>query len=337
MRENAELAAAVFRIARRDDLQVGVGLPRHAVDHRFEIGRERDAFRAQPFHAGLIEEIERGAMHRHAEHGCVADLPGLGGGHRLELRFHLEALDLVVAPPPGEARQVFGVVFLVHEGTRDRAWTAVQVFVAAPSGEIDVPIVQMHVQVACGVRQVEAGDRPDTMRGLGDDVHLEGLAREEVHAAEVNERQFITQFLDPGFDVLGAQGVFIRTRLHLHQFGLRVQSMPLDLRSHRVGVAREGPLLAEDLRALSLRAIERDEHQVHVHRESVHGHDLGRFRTHEATETFTEELVVRIPRALRLEMAFDTEGGPVVELLLHVLGCRLRLQTEGIPSEIDDR
>src|SRR6478736_982555 len=47
------------------------------------------------------------------------------------------------------------------------AGTRIQIFVRAPHGEIDIPLVQLQRQVADGMRHVEPGDGADPMRGTG--------------------------------------------------------------------------------------------------------------------------------------------------------------------------
>ena len=50
---------------------------------------------------------------------------------------------LVVSPPSGEARQIVRTRMpLVNEASADASRPAVQIFVGAPDGEVDIPIVQ---------------------------------------------------------------------------------------------------------------------------------------------------------------------------------------------------
>ena len=156
---------------------------------------------------------------------CQASAVGIG----LEGALHLEALGLVVPPPAGEERQVLAEVALMDEGTGHTARTAVEVLVAAPAREVHVPVVQLQVQVAGGMREIEADIRPHPVRSLGDRRHVEGLAGVEVHAAETDQRQLIAQLVDLRHDVLGAQGVLTGTGLHFHQIGLRITAMEGDL------------------------------------------------------------------------------------------------------------
>ena len=70
-----------------------------------------------------------------------------------------------MSPPAGKARQIAALrVPLVHEAAADGAGTRVQILVAAPDGEVGIPIVQLQRHVADGVREVEAHARAGAAR-----------------------------------------------------------------------------------------------------------------------------------------------------------------------------
>ncbi len=84
---------------------------------------------------------------------CQPSAPRSGG----ELRLHEEAPGPVVTPPAREPWQVVRLgVPLVHEAPADGAGAGVQIFVAAPHGEIRARVVQRERHVADRVRQIEA-------------------------------------------------------------------------------------------------------------------------------------------------------------------------------------
>ena len=53
---------------------------------------------------------------------------------------------------------------LVHEAAADGAGAGVEILVAAPHGEVGVPVVQVQRRVADGVREVEAHRGAGTAR-----------------------------------------------------------------------------------------------------------------------------------------------------------------------------
>ena len=55
----------------------------------------------------------------------------------------------------------------VEEGATDRAGAGVEIFVGAPNGEIDLPIVQRDRHVANGVGKVDTDRYPALLRHFG--------------------------------------------------------------------------------------------------------------------------------------------------------------------------
>src|SRR5258708_2382457 len=102
-------------------------------------------------------------MNGHTEDRRIAQLPSLRGRYRFEHGLHLETLVLVMPPPTSEAGQLFIVMALVHESAGDAARAAVQILVAAPTGEVHVPVVHGELQIASGVCEIEADDGARTM------------------------------------------------------------------------------------------------------------------------------------------------------------------------------
>ena len=112
-------------------------------------------------------------------------MPAFGAWDWLKLRGHLETAAFIVAPPAGETRQLPGSrVPFVDEASGDAAGTAVEIFVAAPDGEIRVPIMEMKRKVSRGVRHVETHDAALGVRGLGDARAVEGLSAVVIHSAK---------------------------------------------------------------------------------------------------------------------------------------------------------
>ena len=195
--------------------------------------------------------------------------------------------------------------------------------------------MQLQRDVAGRMRQVETHERPGRMPRLGDGLQVEGLSGVEVHPAEQHQGQFIAQLRDARLDVLRAQRVFSFPGAHLHQVLFRIAAVEGDLGGHGVGVAREGPFLAEDLPPPALGTVERDQEQVQVRGEAVHGHHLLGLRAHDAGQAFAEELVVRIPGTACLEMAFDPVLRPILQFLLKDHGRPFRLQAKRVAGEVE--
>ena len=100
---------------------------------------------------------------------------------RAEQRLHAETSGLLVTPP---AHQVLmaGKMALVDETSADRARAGVQVFVAAPDGEVRIVVVQGERHVAYGVGEVEADDTAGAPSGACNSRQIEGLAGAELDA-----------------------------------------------------------------------------------------------------------------------------------------------------------
>jgi len=104
--------------------------------------------------------------------------------------------------------------------------------------------------------------------------------------------------------------------------------MPGDLRGHRVPVGGECAGLDEDAGACALRAVKAREHQVQIHRERVHRHDFVRMGATQCREARGEILVIGHPRPPSLFVRLHRKARPLLELLVHPLAGRERLQPE---------
>ena len=124
-------------------------------------------------HGGLIEEVQCGSVCCHRQYGCIGQLPGFGRLHGLKDFVHKETAFVVVSPPAFETRYVPDIVVaLMDEDPCHTPRTAVQIFVAAPSGHIHTPIVQGERHIACSVCQVPAHHGSFCFQRLGDALHI---------------------------------------------------------------------------------------------------------------------------------------------------------------------
>ena len=92
-----------------------------------------------------------------------------------------EARRRVVAPPASQARQLRILsVPLEDEAAADAAGTAVEVLVAAPDGEIDIPVMEVQRHIPRGVGQVETDDDAALMGRTDQSRHVEPLPADDV-------------------------------------------------------------------------------------------------------------------------------------------------------------
>ncbi len=247
-------------------------------DQALGVGREAHGLGAQVFDARGAEHLERGQQGRGREDRRIAHGPAGGAGRGTELRQHLEARLGLMSPPARQSRRRAFEVLLVHEAAGDRAGTGVQVLVRAPHREIDIPVVQLQRQVADGMRQVEAGDGADVVRGARDARAVEGLAGAVLHARPQHQRELAAELVDLRFDVLDAQRFFAGARRELDQRFLGFELVPGELPEDGVPVGGERAGLDQHLVAHADRPIERGHHQVQVHGERIHRDDFARQR-----------------------------------------------------------
>ena len=125
---------------------------------------------------GFGEDAERAEHGRAVEERGGADLPGARAGRAFPLVDHVELLFLEIPPPAGETG-TRAEVLAVDIERAGAARPAVQVFVGAPEGEIDVPVVETMRHRADRVGAVEPGDDAALAGGGGDALDVEELAR----------------------------------------------------------------------------------------------------------------------------------------------------------------
>ena len=157
---------------------------------------------------------------------------------------HAEPRVRIVPEPTGQARQLaVGRVPLVHERARHRAGTGVEIFVGAPDGEIDVPIVQRQRHVADRVREIDPDHAAALLRRRRDFLDVEQLTGEKVHAGDKHQRDLVALLLQQSLDVLLSNGELPFARTRQNERLLRIEPVMNDLRLDRIGVGRERPAL----------------------------------------------------------------------------------------------
>ena len=84
----------------------------------------------------------------------------------------------------------------VHEASGYRAGTSVEVFVAAPDREIDIPVMQFQRKISGCVRHVEADHASFRVSGIRDPAKIKCLSGVIIHAAEHDQRDFFAVTID---------------------------------------------------------------------------------------------------------------------------------------------
>src|SRR5207253_5081822 len=145
------------------------------------------------------------------------------------------------------------------------------------------------------------GDAPAPVRRRGEPRDVECLAGDEVGGSEQQERHGIVErarrVLAPG---------------HLpHGVG---KAMEPRLRQERVAVGWERALLDDDAVAAARRPVERDRHEMKVHRQRIHHHYFVWPGAGEPRDGRGDELVVGQPGALALVVAEDRTAAPRIQL-----------------------
>ena len=92
---------------------------------------------------------------------------------------------------------------------------------------------------------------------------------------------------------------------------------------------------AQNFLALSLGAVKTDQQQMQVHSQRVHCHHFFGFCTDQLGQARCKAFVVTHPRVAGAEVPLHTVLCPIVQLRLQCFRRSLRLQAEGIASEVN--
>ena len=267
-------------------------------------------------------------------------MPAFRSSDRLEVRqeVHQEAFLWIVSPPTSEARQISIVpVSLVNKAARDGARAAVEILVRTPHCEIHAPVVQLQRHIARRVRQVEPDRATLLMRQPRHLLQVIQLTREKIHAGQHHQRDLIALVGQRALDVLRSDGVFAVARLENHERVARVIAVMLQLAFDCVRVGREGWIIDQDLIAVFGWPIEADHHEVQVDGQAVHHDHFARQSADQPRPGLAEQIMVRIPRRVALEMSVDRRISPVVHFLLDHGPRRFRLQAQRVAAKVDHR
>jgi hypothetical protein len=168
---------------------------------------------------------------------------------------------------------------LVDEDRAGRAGSAIQILVRAPRGEVDVPIVQRQLDVACGMGQVPAdeGSRGMTCRCQAFDVVR--LAGREIDTGEEHHGEIVGVLHDGRLEIGGADDGLTRARTDDDEVRLGIQPAGRKVCRQGVSVGREEWAVGEDPSASAGRTKERHEQEVDIDGQAVEQRHLDRSRT----------------------------------------------------------
>ena len=225
----------------------------------------------------------------------------------------------------------------VDEQRTERAGATVEVLVRAPRGDIDAPVVEREFDVARGVGEVPADDRPGRVTGCGQPFDLEGLPRREVDAGEEDQRELTGVLRDRTFQVRGPDRVLARAWPDHDEIRSRIQPARREVAVQSVPVGREERRIHQDPPSRPLGPEERGEQQVDVDGQRVEDRDLERTGAHDPGHRLAQRVVEREPRPLAVPPALDTQVRPTVQLGFHGRARRPRLEPQRLPGEVDRR
>ncbi len=117
-------------------------------------------------HAGALKNLQRGQQRRRGQDGRIADLPALRAARsdRSSARKEISSAWLCPHQPAKRGSVEAAAMPLVHEAAADGAGAGIEIFVAAPHGEVGIPVVQVQRHIADRVREIDADGGADAAR-----------------------------------------------------------------------------------------------------------------------------------------------------------------------------
>ncbi len=222
----------------------------------------------------------------------------------------------------------------MHEATADGAGAGVEILIAAPDGEVGIPVVQLQWRIADRVREVQAHCGAGAARSRDQRRQVQQLPGEILHTGQKHQAQAAAFPLDALDHILGSQCTLAGPRLNFDQMPLRLEAVKFELRNDGVAVRRKRRTLDQHGIARRVGPEETDHHQVQIHREGVHGNDFVRHRARQFGERRRGALVIGNPRTRGGGVAEHPQAPPIAELLFDHRGSGLGLQPQGMAAEV---
>src|ERR671911_129893 len=143
-------------------------------NEKLEKAGECNGLLTQALKAGFLEDRERADQRRRRKYRWIADLPAGSTRRGTKAGLHLKTSGELMPPPACEPRSRSRAhMALVNETTSYRTWPRIQIFIAAPDGEIRVVRVHGERGVPNGVRQIEACRAAHLLCGAYDAIAIE--------------------------------------------------------------------------------------------------------------------------------------------------------------------
>lgn len=350
--EDTQLRAALGGVSRGDDLEEGlggVGLGVDLVQQVLCVGSQDEGLGPEIAHARLVEDGQGGGDAGQVQGGRVGHLVsrGAGGGHKGV--GHVEADALVAAVPAGQTRAVGRAlrvvdkvnlaVALVDKGSGGGSGPGVDVLVGAPAGKVDVPVVQLELDVARRVGEIPADDDASLLGVGGDARDVEQLARPVLDARQQDQGGRVGVGVDSGEHLFRGDQIVV-IRLNLDHALLRIQSVPHNLALDGVVVAGEGLPLQDDLVPLAVGLVEAGHHHVQVDRQRAHVDNLAGRGSHEVGRLVGAVLGHVLPLHQRRlvhvgEVAVDAHRRPRLQLGVDIVADGLGLRAQRVSDKVD--
>src|SRR5256885_14121686 len=118
--------------------------------------------------------------------------------------------------------------------------------------------MKSQLQIAGGVRQIEADYAASRVTGASDALHIKRLTCGVVHASQNDQGDLVSFALDYGFDVVLANARFAGAWNQLNQRCSRIKAMKPNLRLHRVLIRGECSALDDNLVTFLRGAVKRN-------------------------------------------------------------------------------
>ena len=127
----------------------------------------------------------------------------------------------------------------VHEASANAPRAAIQVFVAAPRREIDIPLVQLQWQIPRGVRHVKSDHASFGVARLGDAIAIKRLPAVIIHAREKNQGDPLAFRFDQRLYIFCADVCFAGAWTDFDQRIGRIVTVKTNLRRDGIAVRRK--------------------------------------------------------------------------------------------------
>src|SRR5687767_5191305 len=175
------------------------------------------------------------------------------------------------------------------------------------------------------------------MAGRGYAFDIECLTSEKIHSAKNDQRDAAALALNETLKLVHFDQLLTASRPRNDECGRWVKPACTHMRANGIHVRWETRLFNENLESVLRWLVEGGQHQVKIDRQAVHHHNFARNASYEPRPAFAKDLVVGIPGRAAGEMSIDRQPGPVIQLLLHRLARRSRLQTQRVACKIGGR